>query len=459
MSSPEPIPHVPALYWTWPFALLLLCIAVLPLFRKTADWWHHNRNKLLVAISLGLVTLGYYQFRGYGFSHGAHTAAPGLATLLQVLHFALLREYVPFMSFLFALYVIAGGIAVKGDIPAHPFTNVVFLAIGGLLANLIGTTGASMLLIRPLLATNSERKHVAHTVVFFIFIVSNIGGSLLPIGDPPLFLGFLRGVPFLWTLCLWKEWAFCLVLLLVVYYVWDCRAYRHETVRDIRRDEARVRPLALHGKINFFWLAGVILVTASFNPNKHFLGSAWTPPHYLREILQCALVAASLASTPAGLRRDINFNYAAILEVACLFLGIFVCMQVPLEILISRGAEMGIDTPIKFFWATGILSSFLDNAPTYAVLFETANALTHQPGDGVIQLLSGHYIRQDHLVAISLGAVFMGANTYIGNGPNFMVRTIAEHEGVHMPSFFGFLLYSLAILIPLFVLITMFFLT
>lgn len=476
---------VPSLLWVTPFVVLLLCIAILPLIRATEHWWHHNRNKLIVAVVLGAVTLVYYQSRSFGVTlhdpfletvfsgisslhfheheSGGTThlvSEPGISTTVGVLGNALM-EYFPFISLLFSLYVISGGITVRGDIPAHPLTNVAFLAIGGVLASFIGTTGASMLLIRPLLKTNSERKHVVHTVVFFIFIVSNIGGCLLPIGDPPLFLGYLKGVPFLWTLVLWKEWAFCLVALLVIYYFWDLRAYRRETVPDITRDELMVQKISVAGKINFLFLAGVVFATGTLSPGKPFLGieGGWVPFPFCREMVQIGLVLASLAFTSGGLRAENNFNYTAILEVACLFIGIFVCMQVPIEILNAKGASLGIDQPWKFFWATGALSSFLDNAPTYVVFFETANALTTTHVDGeTIRLMTGQIIRMDHLIAISLGAVFMGANTYIGNGPNFMVKSIAEHEGVKMPSFFGYMIYSMAVLIPLFVVVTLVFL-
>ncbi|MBI5762131.1 MAG: sodium:proton antiporter [Planctomycetes bacterium] len=457
MPSPSSL-AIPNPAWTAPFAALLLAIAILPLIPKTAHWWHQNRNKLLVALVLGFITLLHYHFRGFGFTHDQHTSEPGLATTLAVLHATILREFFPFMSLLFSLYVIAGGIRVRGDIPAHPLTNTTILGIGGVMASIVGTTGASMLLIRPLLATNSERKRVVHTVVFFIFIVSNIGGSLLPIGDPPLLLGYLRGVPFLWTLTLWKEWAFCTGILLALYYVWDKFEYKKETPRRIALDETRVEPIRIDGGKNVLWLLLVILVTGTISPIKPFLNTNWTPPFYLREALQLAFVGVSLLTTPKNLRKETNFSYDAIVEVACLFAGIFLCMQVPMEILNAKGASLGVDTPAKFFWATGMLSSFLDNAPTYLVFFETANAMTHSAGPGILQLVSGHYIREDLLVAISIGAVFMGANTYIGNGPNFMVKSIAESAGVKMPSFFGYMAYSVCILIPLFGLVTFVFL-
>ncbi|MCG8408123.1 MAG: sodium:proton antiporter [Phycisphaerales bacterium] len=464
--------HLPGLIWVTPFAVLLLCIAVLPLIKKTEHWWHQNRNKLIVAIVLGMITLAYYQTRDFGTGlhdpfivhvfesfdalhvhehDGHHVTDSGLSTSVGALGNALM-EYIPFISLLFSLYVISGGIGVKGDIPAYPLTNVAFLAIGGLLASLIGTTGASMLLIRPLLKTNSERKHVVHTVIFFIFVVSNIGGTLLPIGDPPLFLGYLKGVPFLWTLGLWMPWAFTIVVLLVIYYVWDTIAYKKETLTDIRRDETQVQKISISGKVNFLFLAGVVFATGTLAPGKDFLGMSWQPFTFCREFVQTAFVVLSLILTPKGLRKENNFNYVAILEVACLFIGIFICMQVPIEILNAKGASLGINSPVKFFWATGILSSCLDNAPTYVVFFETAKVL---PVVGTTVADTG--VSEVYLIAISLGAVFMGANTYIGNGPNFMVKSIAEHEGVKMPSFFGYMLFSACVLIPVFVVVTFLF--
>lgn len=449
---------VPSLLWVAPFVILLLAIAVLPLIKATEHFWHHNRNKLIIALALGLLTMLYYFFRGVGFGHGEHAAGPGLPTVLKVLEHAVLHEYIPFMSLLFSLYVISGGICVKGDIPAHPITNVLFLATGGVLASFIGTTGASMLLIRPLLKTNSQRRRVSHTVIFFIFVVSNIGGCLLPVGDPPLFLGYLKGVPFLWTMLLYKEWLFTVIALLVIYYLWDTWAYRHESKPDILRDEAQVEKISVSGKVNFLLLLGVVLATGTLDPSKEFFNTGWKPFMFFRELVQLAMVALSLRLTSKQIRKDNDFNYVAIVEVACLFIGIFLCMQVPIEILNVKGPKLGLDTPAKFFWATGALSSFLDNAPTYVVFFETANSLTTHAGPGILPLLSGHYIRTDLLIAISLGAVFMGANTYIGNGPNFMVKSIAENSGVRMPSFFGYMIYSVCILVPLFILVTLVFL-
>jgi Na+/H+ antiporter NhaD/arsenite permease-like protein len=470
--------NVPPLLWIMPFALLLLSIAVLPLLHKTQHWWEHNKNRLLVATVLAAVTLVHYQTRDFGAAlhdptlvraiegmgfhvhvdeHEHHHTEPGLGTALGALGNAVF-EYIPFIVLLFSLYTISGGIRVTGDIQAKPHVNTTMLAIGGLAASFVGTTGASMLLIRPLLQTNAERKHVTHTVIFFIFIVSNVGGCLLPIGDPPLFLGYLRGVPFLWTLHLWIEWAVMLAVLLAVYFLWDTLAYKKESAADLQLDKTRLDPIRIGGKINLLWLTLVVVAVGTLDVTKNIPGTSLKPPPFMREGVQLALVALSYATTQAGLRAANKFNFHAIVEVACLFIGIFVTMQVPLEILNAKGAELGLKDPWQFFWATGILSSFLDNAPTYVVFFQTANALTHAPGDGVMQLLGGAYVRTDLLIAISLGSVFMGANTYIGNGPNFMVKSIAESAGVKMPSFFGYMLYSGCILIPLFIGVTFMFL-
>lgn len=265
-----------------------------------------------------------------------------LGLLRGVLSCAMLEEYIPFIVLLLALYTISGGIRVEGDLAARPRTNTVFLAVGGVLASFVGTTGAAMLLIRPLLDTNAERKHVRHTVIFFIFVVCNIGGCLLPIGDPPLFLGYLRGVPFLWTLRLAIPWAFCTSVLLLIYYVWDCIAYRRERPEDIAMDEGTRRPLALKGKRNFLYLLGVVLAAAFLIPGKPFvLLPGFLVPEHLREAAMLALAALSLATTPRDVRRANQFTFSAIAEVAALFLGIFITMQAPLEILHARGPAWG----------------------------------------------------------------------------------------------------------------------
>ena len=429
--------------WTAPFVLLLLAIAVLPLVPAAARWWHRNSSKLLVASVLGAATLVYYLVW-----HGYHDAQPGLASVGGVLHHALLLEYVPFIVLLFALYTIAGGIELTGDLPARPATNTAFLAVGALAASVIGTTGAAMVLVRALLRTNSARKHVVHTVVFFIFIVSNCGGLLLPLGDPPLFLGYLRGVPFEWTLTLLPEWALVNGLLLAIYYVWDVRQYRKETHRDIRRDERQVQRLGLLGGGNLALLAGVVGCVALLDSHRPIPGTGWTPPPYLREGLMLAFAGLSYfvpAFTPKGLRERAKFDFGPIAEVACLFAGVFVTMQVPLEILGDPRtvAALGVSRPMGFFWATGLLSAFLDNAPTYVVFLETASNVSGAPLPRVAPGVS-----ESLLAAVSCGAVFLGAMTYIGNGPNFLVKAIAERAGVQMPSFFGYLKYSVLVLGP-----------
>jgi Na+/H+ antiporter NhaD/arsenite permease-like protein len=450
-------------YWmVTPFAGLLLAIAVFPLMRPVAGWWDSNLHKLYVSILLGGGTLVYYLLfhehavvGHWPVEHPVQPSAGGLnfAVAAAVLENAVLFEFIPFIVLLLTLYTVSGGLRIEGDLPAHPLTNSTFLAAGAILANLIGTTGAAMVLIRPLLETNRERRHIRHTVVFFIFVVCNCGGCLLPLGDPPLFLGYLMGVPFLWTLRLWPAWLFVNGLLVGIYYCWDrWWWYPREQARDIAIDEARVHRLRFAGVWpNVPLLLGVVLAIMLLDPAKAFPGTAWHPWIYLRELVQLLLIAMSLLLGSPATRRQNRFSYHAILEVAALFLGIFLSMQAPLQILHVRGPTLGLSAPAHFFWAAGSLSSVLDNAPTYVVFFETARSLGGSPAE----LVAG--TRESLLVAISLGAVFMGAMTYIGNGPNFMVKAIAEKSGVAMPSFFGYLLYSVGVLVPLFVAVTFLF--
>jgi Na+/H+ antiporter NhaD/arsenite permease-like protein len=435
-----------------PFAILLAAIAILPLTPGLSHWWEHNSSKLLVAGLLAAVTLGYYLL---GHRHPidlhfpahavvpAAAAGPSWSTFGTVLINAILAEYIPFITLLFALYVITGGVRIEGDLEATPTTNAAFLAVGAALASFIGTTGAAMLLVRPLLETNRERRHVAHTLVFFIFIVCNCGGLLLPIGDPPLFLGYLQGVDFLWTMSLWNEWLFTNGALLVIYWLWDTFvAHPRETRADIVRDRVLTRRLRFSGLWpNLPLMAGVIAAVAFLDPSKSFPGTSWHPWIFLREIVLVGLVGLSLLLGSGEVRRRNGFTYGAILEVAALFIGIFICMQPALALLHIHGDSLGLSSPQSYFWATGSLSSVLDNAPTYLVFFEAAGI---DPTDG----LSGEEARL--LAAISLGAVFLGAMTYIGNGPNFMVKAIAEQSGVKMPSFFGYVMYSMGVLLPVF---------
>jgi Na+/H+ antiporter NhaD/arsenite permease-like protein len=403
----------PPIYTVVPFIAMLLAIAICPL--SIPHWWESNRNKLLASGVLGLPILALYAVRD------PHAIA----------HVAL--DYVPFIILLSGLYVISGGILLRGDLVASPMINTGFLALGGTIASFVGTTGASMLLIRALLQTNRERTRVKHTVVFFIFVVSNVGGMLTPLGDPPLFLGYLAGVPFTWTFRLWPHWAFMFALLLATYFVYDSVQFTREPLAAIRRDRAQIEPLRVDGLLNAVWLAGVVLAVA-------LLSAPW------RELVIVALTVISLRATPSRIRRANGFSAGPMIEVAVLFAGIFVTMVPALELLRLRGSELGVREPWQFFWTTGVLSSFLDNAPTYLTFLALGQGL-RMPAEivGVPEAI---------LAAISVGAVAMGANTYIGNAPNFMVKAIAEEAGVKMPSFFGYMAYSGAILIPLFVLVT-----
>jgi len=402
--------------WTVvPFVGLLLSIALLPL--RAPHFWESHKNKGLVAFLWSLPIAVYFLFE-----------MPHELVLSM-------KDYASFLLLLTALFIVSGGIVLKGDLKATPEVNTLFLLIGAVLANFVGTTGASMLLIRPLLQTNSERRHTIHIPIFFIFLVSNIGGLLTPLGDPPLFMGFIKGVPFLWTLRLFPLWAVMVGGVLLMFYFYDGLQYRKEECRDLIRDRRRVVPLHLTGTINFLWIAGVI--------GGMFL------PFPLREGVFILVAVMSLLTTKRQCRTDNKFTYNPILEVAILFAGIFVTMVPALLILNARGAELGIAKPWQFFWATGSLSSFLDNTPTYLAFFSMAQGL------GLNGDMMG--IPTIFLKAISAGAVFMGANSYIGNGPNFMVKVIAEEYKLKMPSFFGYMLYSFAILIPLFVVVTLIF--
>lgn len=404
---------VPSAIWIVPFAALLGGIAVLPL--AAPRFWESNVNKLIVSAVLGLPVVALYV--GHAPALLGETAA----------------DYVSFMVLLGSLFVISAGVLLDGDLEATPTVNTLFLGLGALFASFVGTTGASMLLIRPVLRTNSERRRVVHTVVFFIFLVSNIGGCLTPLGDPPLFLGYLAGVPFAWTFRLAPAWCVTTGLLLTIYYVWDRREFGREDPPVRRLDRTRIEPLTVQGKENLVWLAGIVLAAA-------FLGSPW------REAVMAAFAVLSLVRTPRHLHEANHFTFHPIVEVAVVFLGIFATMIPALDLLREHGARLGVTHAWQFFWATGALSSFLDNAPTYLTFLAL--------GQG--QRLAADVVGVPHeiLAAISLGAVFMGANSYIGNAPNFMVRSIAESRGVPMPGFAGYLLYSAGILIPVFAVVT-----
>jgi Na+/H+ antiporter NhaD/arsenite permease-like protein len=412
-----------------PFALLLLCIAVLPLV--AGRFWDRNRNKALLSLALGApVAIWIARLEPMVLAHTAH-------------------EYLAFIILLGALFVISGGIVVRGTLAGTPGLNTALLGIGAAAASLIGTTGASMLLIRPLLRANSVRRRKVHVVVFFIFVVSNAGGLLTPLGDPPLFLGFLRGVPFLWTLRLWPHWLFVNGVLLVLFYFVDSTIFRREdlaTPGDL--DEIAVGhqvPVHVVGKRNFILLAGVVLVLLA--------SGSWKLPVGVQEGGMLLMAALSWISTPRPLREENGFAWHPIVEVAVVFAGVFATMIPALQILNARGAEFGLTEPWQYFWATGSLSSFLDNAPTYLTFTAAASGLVGTDATALAQLL-GDARGLPLLTAVSLGAVLMGANTYVGNGPNFMVRAIAEGSGLRMPSFFGYMIWSGAVLLPLFLAVT-----
>jgi Na+/H+ antiporter NhaD/arsenite permease-like protein len=391
-----------------PFAGLLLAIAVAPLFAPVL--WEHHYGKVSVGLAIPVVL--YFL-----------VADP--AHLLRTLH-----EYVAFIVLLGALFTITGGILVRGDFPPTPLVNSLFLGIGAAIANLIGTTGASMLLVRPLLRANARRARHAHVIVFFIFLVSNVGGTLTPLADPPLFLGFLEGVPFFWTLRLWPEWLFTVVLVLAVFYCVDLYHWRHEAEHP--REELG---FAILGRQNFVFLGGVI--------GAIFLPTPW------REVAMVLMGLLSYQLTRPEIHAENGFGFHPIMEVATLFIGIFMTMMPALLILEVRGSHLGLHAPWHFFWVTGALSSFLDNAPTYLTFLSAARGL------GLPPEVAG--VPAKFLAAVSLGAVFMGANSYIGNGPNFMVRSIAERQGVRMPSFLGYMLYAGLVLIPVFLVVTIVF--
>jgi Na+/H+ antiporter NhaD/arsenite permease-like protein len=411
-----------------PFAGLLLAIALLPLVAP--HFWHSSRNQALVSAGFAL-PVAIYLVAGFG-ADGRHQLVDKL------------EEYVSFVLLLFALFAISSGIVVRGSLAGTPRTNTAILALGAVLANAIGTTGASLVLIRPLLRANAGRRRNVHVVVFFVFVVSNCGGLLTPLGDPPLFLGFLKGVPFEWTLRLWKEWALVNGALIGLFWLWDRRAFDAAELAPPLDPE----PLGIGGKRNLAFLAAVI---AAIFASGH---GAW--PWGAREAVLLALALASFAATPASLRAANEFSWAPMIEVAVLFAGLFVAMTPALLLLNAHAQSLALRVPWRFFWASGLLSSVLDNAPTYLTFAATAAGLSGISLEGryMAELLAQGERAAGFVAAISCGSVLMGANTYIGNGPNFMVKAIAEAAGVRMPSFFGYMAYSGAILIPLFVVVT-----
>ena len=441
-----------SIYWVIPFAGILLSIAIFPLIAP--HFWHKNFGKVSLFWSISLL-IPLLITQHIGFS----------VTLYEVLHVGLL-EYVPFIILLLALFTISGGVRLKGSLVGKPIVNVLIILIGTLLASWMGTTGAAMLLIRPLIRANQKRKYKVHTVVFFIFLVANIGGSLTPLGDPPLFLGFLKGVSFFWTTsAMFLPMLMVVCYLIVVYFLMDSYLYKREDISVIENDDnTNTEKLSLEGSFNLILLVGVI--------GSVLLSGFWRPHIYFsiyhvhvelqnltRDILLLLLTYVSWQQTPQSIRKANEYTWFPIVEVAKLFAGIFITIIPAISILKAgdKGALAAIIQSVSnesgpvnymYFWLTGILSSFLDNAPTYLVFFNTAG------GDPTL-LMTDYY---NTLLAISAGAVFMGANTYIGNAPNFMVKSISESSGIEMPSFFGFLVkYSLPILFPIFIIVSIVF--
>ncbi|MFH1197378.1 MAG: sodium:proton antiporter [bacterium] len=418
-----------------PFILMLGCIAVFPLFWN--HWWEKNSNKLIVAVILSIPIVIY--LISAGFTHN--------------LYETMLFDYIPFIILLGSLFTITGGIYLSGDIAAKPKINTIFLAIGAVLASFMGTTGAAMLLIRPVIYTNKERKFKVHTILFFIGIVANCGGLLTPLGDPPLFMMYLRGAPFTWFLKLTPEWFVTNLILLVVYFIVDSYFYKKEPKEAIEIDNRVNRPIKLEGKLNLWWMIGVILAVA-------FLNNQYLPFiekneffKFIREGVIVAMAILSLLFTPRLLRESNNFTWEPIKEVAYLFFGIFITMVPCLLYLEVNAAHLGVTSPQQFYYFTGVLSSFLDNTPTAVTFHSLAMGLGQTSGT----LFAG--IPEEILKAICVGAVFFGSMTYIGNGPNFMVKAVAEENNIKMPSFFAYMYkFSLIVLLPIFIIVQLLFL-
>lgn len=441
-----------------PFAGMLLSIAIFPIVK--AEWW--EKNMLWVALFWSAVFLVPFFF-AYG----------GSETISQLVHTVIL-DYVPFLLLLFALYAVAGGIVLKGSLVGTPKVNTVLLLIGTVLASVIGTTGAAMVLIRPLIRANDWRKRKMHSIIFFIFLVCNVGGALTPVGDPPLFMGFLRGVPFFWTTVhLMPLYLFTAGILLVIYYLVETKMYKKDLAEGCKQPEASGDKLRVEGLINLVYIglilfgvviSGVLAQSAAFqNPDgtvkgitlftHHGHASVATWPNIIKDVILLLAAFLSMKTTKKEIREFNNFNWGAIEEVAKLFIGIFITMIPALAILGARGASLGLNTEWQFFWSTGMLSGFLDNTPTYLVFLTTAAAVGAAEGVATtIGIVEAHI-----LVAVSAGAVFMGALSYIGNAPNFMVRSIAEEHNIKMPSFFGYMKWSFGILVPIFILDTLLF--
>jgi Na+/H+ antiporter NhaD/arsenite permease-like protein len=432
-----------------PFACMLLSIALMPLLLP--NFWHHHFGKVSAFWAAGLGIPFLWVFRG--------------DAVYEILHIILV-DYVPFIILLWSLYTVSGGILLRGSLRGTPVVNTTILIIGAVLASWMGTTGAAMLLIRPFLRANNYRKNRTFMVVFFIFLVANVGGSLTPLGDPPLFLGYLHGVSFFWTFKIMPHMLVVSALLLVIYFFMDSYFYRKETA-TVPKEEAK-EPLKIEGVYNFLFLGGVVgsvLMSGMIDLGEvTLLGVHRAIQDWLRDGLLILLGVGSLVATPIRLREDNDFTWFPIIEVAYLFIGIFITM-IPCLLILKAGTQGGlaflinmVEKPYHYFWITGTLSSFLDNAPTYLTFFNTAlgsfySDLTEAQAVPLLMTENAIYLK-----AISAGAVFFGACSYIGNAPNFMVRSIAEESGTPMPSFFGYILkYSLIFLVPTFVIVHLIF--
>jgi len=450
-AAAEPTTDLGAILPAWsalPFVGVLLSIALFPLLAPR--FWHHHYPKVSAAWALALLVPFLATYKGVAF--------------YEVVHMAVV-DYVPFIILIGTLFTIGGGIHIRGTLKGSPGVNIALIAVGTALASWIGTTGAAMVLIRPLLRANRERRYRAHTVVFFIFLVANIGGALTPLGDPPLFLGFLHGVPFFWTFSLWKEMLVVAGLVLAVYAGIDSYLWRREDAIVRAASDGPREPLGVEGWHNLFLLAGVlgaVIMSGVWHAGDVvILGVHQHVQNLVRDGVLVVLLWLSWRTTPKPVRDANEFTWEPIREVAILFAGIFATMIPALVML--RAGERGamafivraIDDPAHFFWGTGLLSSFLDNAPTYLTFLSTALGRLY-PGvaerAAILQLIAENH---EYLMAVATGAVFMGANTYIGNAPNFMVKSIAEESGIKMPSFFGYIFrWTVPVLIPIFALTT-----
>ena len=438
---------MPAL-WMIPFGIMLLSIAVGPLIAPKL--WESNLTKLIVSIVLGIPVVVFMLVKGLS------------GELINTVFF----DYVPFIILLLALFVITGGIHLSGDIKAKPWVNTLFLAVGFVLASLMGTTGAAMLLIRPVLATNQQRQYKIHTVLFFIALVANCGGLMTPLGDPPLFMLFLRGASFTWFSTMWMEWLFTGAILLLLYFMADCwYYYKKESWVALSADTREIEPLRITGKLNFVWLLGIVASVAFINQGLIPAMGAEDAPiclKCLREIAMLIFMGLSLLTTSKKTRYEDNkYTWTPIIEVAALFIGIFVTMAPALIYLEQNAARLGFNHVWQFYYSTGLLSSFLDNTPTAVAFHSMALGLPESVAAAAAGIVDGELngvtfvagVPEMMLKAISIGAVFFGSMTYIGNGPNFMVKAIAEESGIKMPSFFGYMIkFSLIILLPIYIL-------